>query len=40
LTLTALHERVIDDEWVALKPQRERFRHHPISFAAVWVREV
>jgi SAM-dependent methyltransferase len=36
LTLTALHERVVDDEWVALKPKWERFRHHPISFACVW----
>jgi SAM-dependent methyltransferase len=36
LTLAALHERVIDDEWVALKPKWERFRHHPISFALVW----
>lgn len=34
--LTALHERVVDDEWIALKPQWERFRHHPISFAFVW----
>lgn len=38
LTLAALHERVVDDEWVALKPQWERFRHHPISFAFVWSR--
>jgi SAM-dependent methyltransferase len=36
LTLTALHERIVDDEWVALKPKWERFRHHPISFAFVW----
>jgi SAM-dependent methyltransferase len=38
LTLAALHERVVDDEWVALKPRWERFRHHPISFACVWSR--
>jgi SAM-dependent methyltransferase len=38
LTLGALHERVIDDEWVALKPKWESFRHHPISFALVWSR--
>jgi SAM-dependent methyltransferase len=38
LTLAALHERVIDDEWVALKPKWDRFRHHPISFALVWSR--
>jgi SAM-dependent methyltransferase len=36
LAVAALHERVIDDEWVALKPKWERFRHHPISFAFVW----
>ncbi|MFD3706788.1 class I SAM-dependent DNA methyltransferase [Nocardia sp. NPDC058658] len=34
--LAELHERVIDDEWVALKPKWERFRHHPISAAYVW----
>ena len=38
LALTELRERVIDDEWVALKPKWERFRGHPISFAAVWER--
>jgi SAM-dependent methyltransferase len=38
LALGALHERVVDDEWVALKPKWERFRHHPISFAFVWSR--
>jgi SAM-dependent methyltransferase len=36
--LTELHERVIDDEWVALKPKWERFRDHPVSFAFLWVR--
>jgi SAM-dependent methyltransferase len=36
LTLTALDERIVDDEWVALKPNWDRFRHHPISFAFVW----
>jgi SAM-dependent methyltransferase len=36
LELAELHERVIDDEWVALKPKWERFRDHPISFAFVW----
>jgi SAM-dependent methyltransferase len=39
LALAALHERVVDDEWVDLKPKWERFRDHPISFAFVWVRE-
>jgi SAM-dependent methyltransferase len=36
LDLAELHERVVDDEWVALKPKWERFRDHPISFAFVW----
>jgi SAM-dependent methyltransferase len=38
LALSALQERVVDDEWVALKPKWERFRHHPVSFAFVWSR--
>jgi len=38
LALGSLHERLVDDEWVALKPKWERFRHHPISFAFVWSR--
>jgi SAM-dependent methyltransferase len=36
LELAELQERVVDDEWVALKPKWERFRDHPISFAFVW----
>ena len=36
LTLSALHERVVDDEFVALKPKWERYRGHPVSFAFVW----
>ncbi len=38
LTLAALHERVVDDEFLALKPKWERFRGHPISFAFLWSR--
>jgi SAM-dependent methyltransferase len=38
LALAELRERLIDDEWVALKPKWERHRGHPISFAAVWSR--
>ena len=34
--LLELRERVIDDEWVALKPSWERYRGLPISFAFVW----
>jgi SAM-dependent methyltransferase len=35
-TLIEMQERVIDDEWLALKPKWERFRNHPISMAFVW----
>ena len=38
IDLVKLQERVVDDEWVALKPKWERFRDHPISFALVWAR--
>jgi SAM-dependent methyltransferase len=40
LLLGELHERVVDDDWVALKPKWGRFRHHPISFAFVWAVDV
>jgi SAM-dependent methyltransferase len=36
LALAALEERVVDDEWLALKPKWERYRDHPISFALIW----
>ncbi len=36
LTLDALNERVVDDEFLAVKPKWERFRGHPISFAFLW----
>ena len=39
LTLAALHERIVDDEFIVLKPKWERFRGHPISFAFVWSRD-
>jgi SAM-dependent methyltransferase len=35
-TLIDMKERVIDDEWLRLKPKWARFRHHPISAAFVW----
>jgi SAM-dependent methyltransferase len=38
-TLAELRERVVDDGWVALKPQWERWRGHPVSFAFVWRRD-
>jgi len=34
--LVEMRERVVDDAWLALKPQWERFRSHPISVAFVW----
>jgi SAM-dependent methyltransferase len=36
LGLVELQERVVDDEWLELKPSWERFRGHPVSYAAVW----
>lgn len=35
-TLVEMKERVIDDDWLALKPQWERFRAQPVSSALVW----
>jgi SAM-dependent methyltransferase len=34
--LLEMRERVIDDEWLRLKPHWTRCRNHPISFAFVW----
>jgi SAM-dependent methyltransferase len=34
--LAEMHERLIDDEWVALKPSWERHRGLPITAAYVW----
>lgn len=34
--LAEMRERVIDDEWLAVKPKWERFRNHPISLAFSW----
>ena len=39
LVLAELRERLVDDEWVALRPKWELYRHHPISFAFVWAVE-
>jgi hypothetical protein len=35
-TLAEMHERVIDDAWVALKPKWDRLRGQPIAFVLVW----
>jgi SAM-dependent methyltransferase len=34
--LRELHEGVVDDEWLAKKPQWKRLLGHPVSFAIVW----
>lgn len=36
LTAVELHEAVVDDEWVRLKPTWDRYRDWPVSFAWVW----
>ena len=36
--LREMKERVVDDEWLRLKPKWERWRNHPIAFAFVWHR--
>ncbi len=35
-TLTNFTEGLVDDDWVAVKPKWEKFRHHPVSYAMVW----
>lgn len=37
-TLAEMHEGVIDDRWVQLKPRWARFRGHPVSMALTWRR--
>ena len=34
--LIEMQERLIDDDWIALKPKWKRYRNHPISAAYVW----
>ncbi|MEV4643691.1 class I SAM-dependent methyltransferase [Saccharopolyspora sp. NPDC049357] len=34
--LAELHENVIDDAWLKIKPKWERFRNHPFSAAYTW----
>jgi SAM-dependent methyltransferase len=38
LTAIELQERVVDDDWVARKPQWDQYRGWPTSFAWVWTR--
>ena len=35
-TLVEMKERLVDHQWLAVKPSWERFRGHPLSFAFVW----
>jgi SAM-dependent methyltransferase len=37
-TLLEMDEGVVEDAWIARKPQWERYRFHPVSFAMVWHR--
>ncbi|OZM71565.1 SAM-dependent methyltransferase [Amycolatopsis antarctica] len=37
--LAELRERVVDDEWVTVKPKWAGFRGHPVSVAYVWHKE-
>lgn len=36
LSLIEMHERLVDDRWIALKPRWEPYRNHPVSFAVAW----
>jgi SAM-dependent methyltransferase len=35
-SLLEMHEALIDDEWLAMKPKWGQYRNRPISFAMVW----
>lgn len=35
-TLLEMQERVVDDAWIAHRPNMARYRHHPVSFVMVW----
>jgi SAM-dependent methyltransferase len=37
-SLVELEEGLVDEAWIAKKPRWARYRHHPVSFAAVWRR--
>lgn len=38
-TLVEMHERIVDDAWIAAKPKWAKYRDRPTSFATVWRRE-
>lgn len=35
-SLLEMHEALIDDEWISMKPKWSQYRNRPISFAMVW----
>lgn len=37
-TLIEMHERIVDDAWIGVKPKWAKFRDRPVSFAMVWRR--
>ena len=39
-SLVEMHERIVDDAWVAVKPKWAKYRDRPVSFAMVWRREL
>jgi hypothetical protein len=38
-TLVEMKERLVDDAWLALKPQWEPLRDQPVTFALAWRRQ-
>jgi SAM-dependent methyltransferase len=36
LSLSEMHERLVDDRWIALKPRWAQYRNHPVSFVMAW----
>ena len=38
-TLLEMDERVIDDNFISVKPKWEKFRNRPLSFCMVWRRD-
>jgi SAM-dependent methyltransferase len=38
-TLVEMHERIVDDAWIASKPKWEKYRDRPTSFGMVWRRD-
>ncbi|HEX8684108.1 MAG TPA: hypothetical protein VF707_17435, partial [Ardenticatenaceae bacterium] len=39
-TLTEMDEGVVDDEWLAKKPQWQAMLNQPVSFSMVWRKNV